>query len=225
MAGFPWFVCYSTELHVMPVGRREGGASPLVFSTNFTAKSSFSSDSYDKSSCFLTLLIIHFWIHHVGQLCTWRGNKSDYICPDSCGKQQIWKEEAWQIKAGLLQFWSFFRKPIASCQSKVSDPHLLSAPFSAWFPSATKICVWAASHEGQRFGSATSPVQSGHCSSACLWLTNSWGPSALGAWLLLPQVHLLSHSATLGCQLFHLGNTWHFQPQGLSTDAISKIIF
>jgi len=51
------------------------------------------------------------------------------------------------------------------------------------------------------------------------------GPSALDAWLLLPQVRLPSHSAMLGCQVFHLGNTWHLQPQGLSTDAISKIIF
>lgn len=51
------------------------------------------------------------------------------------------------------------------------------------------------------------------------------GPSTLGAWLLLPQVCLPTHDITLVCQVFHLGNAWHFQPQGLSTDAISKIIF
>lgn len=104
-------------------------------------------------------------------------------------------------------FYSPLRILLSSFEANV-PPHLLTYPCSLWFPSVTEICVWAASHEG-------------------LSLTQKMlgGPSTLGTWLLLPQVCLPSHDAMLGCQVFHLGNTWHFQPQGFSTDAISKIIF
>lgn len=135
-------------------------------------------------------------------------NLSNFFCTESCGKQQPWKEEAWWGQLlGLPQFLFSFKNPSSSFQSNV-PPHLLTYPCSLWFPSVTEICVWAASHEG-------------------LSLTQKMlgGPSTLGTWLLLPQVCLPSHDAMLGCQVFHLGNTWHFQPQGLSTDAISKIIF
>lgn len=204
----------------------EGGASPLVFSTNFTVRSSFSTDSYDKSSGFLTWLIIHFWTHHVGQFCTGWGKKSNYICPDSCGKQQIWKEEVLQVKAGWVSFNfgpSSGNPLLPACQEFLilicSPLHLFSG-----FPLPPRSVCGLLLLKDKR--SAQPPaLHSGHCSSAWLGPRNSWGPSALGAWLLLPQVHLLSHSAMLGCQVFHLGNTWHFQPQGLSTDAISKIIF
>lgn len=129
---------------------------------------------------------------------------------------------------GLPQLWSFFRKPPSSYQVNVSAPYLLTFPCSLWFPSATEIRVWAASHERRMFSSCSS--QPNRCNQGTAPLPESdsemaSGPSTLGTWLLLPQFNLPSHSAMLGCQVFHLGNTWHFQPQGLSTDAISKIIF
>lgn len=100
MAGFPWFVCYS-RVACYACGRE--GRLLRFFPLTLQWGAFFFPDSYDKSSCFLSLLIIHFWIHQVEQFCTgWEKKKSNCICPDSCDKQEIWKEEAWQVKAGWV---------------------------------------------------------------------------------------------------------------------------